>query len=96
MEEQLPVSDETKEAIQAEIQSNAQKRAEKTIRKESREITRLKKLAGDAVLGNNKPSYLYAMAKLRTIYMQPTTPDLLEALWESSRKTVWNILNQGA
>lgn len=73
--------------------SQARRDADKFLRKNKREITRLNKVAYDSVLDNNFPAYEYALKKLRDFYKQPYTDELIQMQWVSTRKTVWNIVN---
>lgn len=63
------------------------------IRKHRREIERLNKLAQAAVLENNYDSYSYAIRKLRKLYRQPHTDELILAGWQTTRKQVWELIN---
>lgn len=78
--------------VQAELEANAAKKAEKILRKNSREIARLKRWAEQAIIDDNRDAYIYAIGKLRDIYKQPHTPELLSAMWVSTRQTVLSML----
>lgn len=78
--------------VQAELEANAAKKAEKILRKNSREIARLKRWAEQAIIDDNRDAYIYAIGKLRDIYKQPHTPELLSAMWISTRQTVLSML----
>lgn len=83
------------EKMEAHNKNEAETKARKILKKNAREIQRLKDWAGEAIYDNNFEAYKYAMGKLRLIYRQPTTDELLATLWQTSRKQVWDILNAG-
>lgn len=78
--------------VQADLEAKAAKKAEKILRKNAREIERLKLWAEKAIIDDNRDAYIYAIGKLRDIYKQPHTPELLSAMWISTRQTVLSIL----
>lgn len=80
------------EKVQAELEAKAAKKADKILRKNSREIARLKRWAEQAIIDDNRDAYIYAIGKLRDIYKQPHTPELLAAMWVSTRQTVLSML----
>lgn len=80
------------EKVQAELEAKSAKKAEKILRKNSREIARLKRWAEQAIIDDNRDAYIYAIGKLRDIYKQPHTPELLAAMWISTRQTVLSML----
>lgn len=80
------------EEIQDKIQSNADKKAQKILRKNKREIRRLKLHAEKAVYANNYVAYAYAIKKLRGYYKQPYTEELIKLMWKTTRDTVYNIV----
>lgn len=80
------------EKVQAELEAKAAKKAEKILRKNAREIERLKMWAEKAIIDDNRDAYIYAIGKLRDIYKQPHTPELLAAMWVSTRNTVLSML----
>ena len=80
------------EKVQAELEAKAAKKAEKILRKNAREIERLKMWAEKAIIDDNRDAYIYAIGKLRDIYKQPHTPELLAAMWVSTRQTVLSML----
>lgn len=80
------------EKVQAELEAKAAKKAEKILRKNAREIARLKRWAEKAIIDDNRDAYIYAIGKLRDIYKQPHTPELLAAMWVSTRQTVLSML----
>ena len=88
--EQIAVNEVDK--VQADLEAKAAKKAEKILRKNAREIERLKLWAEKAIIDDNRDAYIYAIGKLRDIYKQPHTPELLSAMWISTRQTVLSIL----
>jgi TolA-binding protein len=71
----------------------AQKQANTILKKHRREIDRLNTHAQGAVLENNFEAYKYAITKLRGIYRQPVTDELIVVMWETTRKQIWEIIN---
>lgn len=88
--EQIAVNEVDK--VQADLEAKAAKKAEKILRKNAREIDRLKLWAEKAIIDDNRDAYIYAIGKLRDIYKQPHTPELLSAMWVSTRQTVLSML----
>lgn len=88
--EQIAVNEVDK--VQADLEAKAAKKAEKILRKNAREIERLKLWAEKAIIDDNRDAYIYAIGKLRDIYKQPHTPELLSAMWISTRQTVLSML----
>lgn len=80
------------EKVQAELEAKAAKKADKILRKNAREIARLKRWSEQAIIDDNRDAYIYAIGKLRDIYKQPHTPELLAAMWVSTRQTVLSML----
>lgn len=80
------------EAHEVAVRAEADKRVKQILKKHRREITRLKALAEKAIIEDNKDSYIYAIGKLRDIYKQPHTPELLETMWVTTRQTVLSML----
>lgn len=78
--------------VQADLEAKAAKKAGKILRKNAREIERLKLWAEKAIIDDNRDAYIYAIGKLRDIYKQPHTPELLSAMWVSTRQTVLSML----
>lgn len=87
--------DELQQKLMEAAEEQAIARANKIVRKNRRELERLKAHAGDAVLDNNFPAYKYAIEKLRTILKQPFNDEIILTCWNTSRKSVWDILNAG-
>lgn len=79
--------------LEEQSQAEAQRQADAILKKHKREIARLNKHAQGAVLENNFPAYKYALTKLRALYRQPTTDELVETMWQTTRQTIWNIIN---
>ena len=85
--------DELQQKLMEAAEAQATSRANKIVRKNRRELERLKAHAGAAVLENNFPAYKYAIEKLRTILKQPFNDEIILTCWNTSRKSVWDILN---
>ena len=87
--------DELQQKLMEAAEEQAIARANKVVRKNRRELERLRAHAGDAVLDTNFPAYKYAIEKLRTILKQPFNDEIILTCWNTSRKSVWDILNAG-
>lgn len=87
--------DELQQKMMEAAEEQATTRANKIVRKNRREIERLQAHAGDAILENNFPAYKYAIEKLRTILKQPFNDEIILTGWQTSRKTIWDIVNAG-
>lgn len=81
------------EEAQARIAANAKSKADKIIKKNSRELERLNKHAQKSVLDNNFEAYKYAIEKSRKILRQPFNDELIRVQWETTRRQIWEILN---
>lgn len=82
------------EAIQSRIEAEAMKKALKLIKKNKREIARLKNHAGECVMTGNYFGYQYAVKKLRDFYRQPYTDELILQMWNSTRQAVVDIASK--
>ncbi|ADG60015.1 hypothetical protein Acj9p115 [Acinetobacter phage Acj9] len=78
--------------IQTRIEADAKRQAEKILKKNKREIARLKKHAEQCVLTGNYFGYQYAVKKLRDFYKQPYTEQLIRDMWTSSRGAIVDIM----
>lgn len=91
------IDDIEEERIKRLIEEEAQKRANamatKIFKKNRREIKRLNEHASAAVLENNFEAYKYAISKLRDIYKQPYTDEIIQVNWQTTRQEVWDIIN---
>lgn len=72
-----------------------QKRAQKVLSKNKREIQRLEKLGHEALAYGNAESYKYAVGKIRQIIGKPVDDDILETLWITSREQILNLIHAG-
>lgn len=90
------LDDEQGEVIQERIESSARNRADKLIRKNKRELDRLKKHAGECLLEDNFQGYSYAIKKLRDFYRQPYTDELILQMWNSSVDAMIDIAKNHA
>lgn len=82
--------------IEERSRIDAQKQANSILKKNKREIKRLNELAQGAVLEDKYATYSYAIKKLRAIYRQPTTDELVAQLYVSSRHQIWKIINDNS
>ncbi|WJZ27939.1 hypothetical protein NCTGTJJY_CDS0060 [Serratia phage 92A1] len=92
MEEKLTDA-ELDQVTQDQIKAEAKKQAATFVRKNRKELHRLRKHAETALLENNKAAYVYAISKLRKMLKQETTDELLESLWNSNRQVIFNIIS---
>lgn len=87
--EETPLHD----AVKAHMEEQAQKLATKILRKNKREIARLKKHGEYALLLGNKEAYIYAINKLRKIHKQKQMDTVLaDTMWETSRQVIFDIV----
>ncbi|ASZ76320.1 hypothetical protein [Proteus phage PM2] len=82
------------EKYEKRLQAEAEKRAEKILKKNKREINRLKTLYEESLLSGNKEQFIYALGKLRKIYKQSTERGVLEYCYETSRKAMFKIIEE--
>lgn len=82
--------------IQDRIEKQARKKAEKILKKNKREIDRLKKHAENCLISGNKDGYCYAIKKLRDFYKQPYTNELVDSMWRSSRAAMFDIVKHAS
>ncbi|AKA61917.1 hypothetical protein Pm5461_055 [Proteus phage vB_PmiM_Pm5461] len=82
------------EKYEKRLQAEAEKRAEKILKKNKREINRLKTLYEESLLSGNKEQFIYALGKLRKIYKQSTEHGVLEYCYETSRKAMFKIIEE--
>lgn len=82
------------ERIQEAMMKEADKKAQKLLKKNKRELTRLKNHAGECLLKNNFSGYSYAIKKLRDFYKQPYNDELIKSMWNSSRKALLDIVEK--
>ncbi|QPI13787.1 hypothetical protein MYO4S_00031 [Serratia phage 4S] len=90
--ETIDLPDQIDEATKKAIADTAKAQADKFVRKNRKEIRRLKAHAEKALLTNDFEAYKYAISKLRTMLRQKTTDELVKALWDSNRQVLFNIL----
>ena len=87
--------EEAQKRLEEANAKEATAQADAILKKNKREIKRLNLHAQGAVLENNYPVYEYAIKKLRKIYRQPYTDDMIAMMWETTRQQIWNIINAG-
>ncbi|MGL5582930.1 MAG: DUF2654 domain-containing protein [Cetobacterium sp.] len=73
------------------FQAIADKRAKKILKKNKREIDRLKAHAEKCLYEMNKEGYKYAIGKIRTIIRKPLSDELLEVLYNTSLERIIEI-----
>ncbi|AFL47476.1 hypothetical protein ZZ1p0116 [Acinetobacter phage ZZ1] len=79
--------------IQRRIEREAGQQAEKSLRKNKREIERLKNHAQKCLLTDNFEGYGYAINKLREFYRRPKASRTeLIVMYDDSRQTLFNIV----
>lgn len=81
-------------AIEEKNRIDAQRKANKILSKNSRELNRLYKHAQDAAITGNFDAYAYAIKKSRDILKQPYTDELIETLWETTRLQIKSIIEE--
>lgn len=74
--------------IQEKMMAEATKKANKILKKNKREIERLKRHAELCIYNNNYFGYSYAIKKLRDFYKQPYTEELIKTMWTTTRETL--------
>jgi ribosome recycling factor len=77
--------------IQEERQALLKKQANKIIRKNRREIKRIRKHAENCLFDNNKEGYIYSIGKLRKLTGNVVSTPILESLWKTSREEIIKI-----
>lgn len=84
------------QAIQEEwVQKEAKRRATKILKKNKREIKRLKSHAEKCLLTGNEFGYIYAIRKLKQIYRQPAvSEEALKTMWRISYGAAQDVLKQ--
>ena len=92
MEEKLTDA-ELDQITKDQIAAESKAKADKFVRKNRKELHRLRALAEKALFDNNRKSYDYAIGKIRKMLRQPTTPELLDTLWESNRQVIFNLIS---
>ncbi|QHJ78893.1 MAG: hypothetical protein [Caudoviricetes sp.] len=70
------------------------KRLQKQLKRNKREIERLGLLAKEALINNNKDSYLYAIGKVRKLVGKPVSDDIMDSLWVTSRERVVQMIQE--
>lgn len=85
---------EVEETVQQEIvRKLAEKEAARILRKNKREIERLKKHGQMCLVSCNIPGYVYAINKLRGIYKQPLlTEEAGKVMFETSRARLIELI----
>lgn len=90
--EEVDPEEEIRQKIQARVEADALKRAQKFIKKNRTEIKRLRRHAEEALFRGNKVQYVYAVKKLRDMLKQPYTEDFIDTMWNTSLASIRNIV----
>lgn len=94
MKPEIDIEEET-QRLQEKIKQDANKKAEKILRKNKREIKRLKEHGQLALVSGNIDQYVYAIEKLRRIYKQaPLGQAGLELMYRTSREKLFEMIKQ--
>lgn len=93
------LTDEQMEEAQKRMEEanakTATEQAAAILKKNKREIKRLNEHAQGSVLENNFAAYSYAIKKLRDLYRQPYNDELIIAMYVSTRRQIWELINAG-
>lgn len=74
----------------------AMKRADKILKKNRREIERLKLHAEKCLFELNREGYIYAIGKIRTIIRKPLSHEALGALYDTSVERLIELAKEAA
>lgn len=85
--------EEIKARFDEGIRVQAQQKTDKILKKNRHELRRLKKQYEEALLTGNKDMFKYTLSKLRTIYKQQVSEDILDLCWRTSRETIQGIID---
>lgn len=77
-----------------DIKLEAKRRADKFLKKNSKEIKRLKKIYEDALITLDKEKYFYALGKLRKMYRQDNSEKVLSYCWETYLLGIKETVNE--
>ena len=94
MKSEQEIDNQVKEA-ELRLQEQAVDQAFEHLRKNDKEIKRLKALAETALFEDNKESYIYAIGKLRVLYKQPElSNEVLEMQYRTTRQTIIDMIKE--
>lgn len=82
------------EKMHERMMAEATKQAQKRLKKNDREIKRLKNHAEKCLIENNFIGYSYSIKKLRDIYKQPYNEALIKTMWETTRQTLFELVKE--
>ena len=85
--------EEIKSRFDEGIRVQAQQETDKILKKNRHELRRLKKQYEEALLTGNKDMFKYTLSKLRAIYKQQVSEDILDLCWRTSRETIQGIID---
>lgn len=74
------------------MMAEATRQAEKSLKKNKNEISRLKTHAENCLFEGNFEGYSYAIKKLRDYYKQPYTEELVKTMWATSRQALFDMV----
>jgi len=80
------------EKMHDKMMSMATQKAQRVLKRNGREIKRLKNHAGKCLMENRFDGYAYAIKKLRDIYKQPYNDELIRTMWNTSRQSLLDIV----
>lgn len=80
------------EKMHDRMMSMATQKAQRVLKRNGREIKRLKNHAGKCLMENRFDGYAYAIKKLRDIYKQPYNDELIRTMWDTSRQSLFDIV----
>ena len=86
--------EKSREEFADEVARLSKERADKILKKNKKEIARLKRHAELCLYQNNKAGYVYAISKLRGIYRQPSSDALCRVLFDTSREKIIELTKQ--
>lgn len=82
------------ETVDDPFKAIADKRAKKILKKNKREIDRLKKHAENCLYNLNRDGYIYAIGKIREIIRKPMNEEALGALYDTSVERIIELAKQ--
>lgn len=89
-------NEQVEELKNTPIYAQAQRQAERYMRKNRREYKRLRNHAEEALFAGNKSQYVYAIKKLRTMLKQPYTEEMIDQLWNTSINSLRDLYREAS
>ncbi|EFW4204026.1 tail completion protein [Escherichia phage ADUt] len=96
MTDKPEINDEVEKLISSIEEKNrleAERKANKLLSKNKRELNRLYKHAQIAAENNNFAQYEYAIKKSRDILKQPYNDELISILWKTTRSQIEDMID---